>query len=166
MVLVIVIIPTVTISVQTFIAFHLDVLDALLAISLSVIFCLSTITSTLSPALSSYPVQSFPSLETSVTSHCSESNTDTAQQSSLSSQLHVQLYPSTSHRLLLLCKTTLELDKVPHYNTNCGVIGSSPVFHLDEPKVLAFQDTGRKKGSRKLLIYDHLRLQQLNSKHI
>ena len=76
--MVIVIIPTVTISVQTFIAFHLDVLDVLLAISLSAIFCLSTITSTLSPALSSYPVQSFPSLETSVTSHCSDGNTDTA----------------------------------------------------------------------------------------
>lgn len=143
--MVIVIIPTVTISVQTFVVFHLDIFNILLANSLSIVYCLFTMTQLLSTALSSYPVQSFPLLETSMKvtlTHLSKAY--------MSTYIHayVHLYPSANHRLLLFCKTTIELDKVPHcsvkldkvplYNTNSDVTGSSPILHLDEPKVLGF----------------------------
>ena len=143
--MVIVIIPTVTISVQTFIVFHLDIFNILLANSLSVVICLFTMTQLLSTPLSSYPVQSFPLLETSMKVTLAQLS-----KAYMSTYIHVyvHLYPSTNHRLLLFCKTTIELDKIPNcsakldkvqlYNTNFDVTGSSPILHLDEPKVLGF----------------------------
>ena len=143
--MVIVIIPTVTISVQTFIVFHLDIFNILLANSLSIVYCLFTMIQLLSTALSSYPVQSFPLLETSMKVTLTQLS-----KAYMSTYIHayVHLYPSANHRLLLFGKTTIELDKVPHcsvkldkvplYNTNSDVTGSSPILHLDEPKVLGF----------------------------
>ena len=157
--MVIVIIPTVTISVQTFIVFHLDIFNILLAISLSVVFCLFTMTQLWSTALYSYPVQSFPLLETSMKVTLTQLS-----KAYMSTYIHVyvHLYPSTNHRVLLFCKTTTNLIRYhtvvqnliryhPPYNTNFDVTGSSPILHLDDPKVLGFQRVGRRKGIWKSL---------------